>query len=311
MMSKSEIILYQPEDTVKVEVRMEDETVWLTQTQIVALFQSSKANVSEHIKSIYQQGELDANSTVRNFRTVRLENNRQVSRNLTYYNLDAIISIGFRINSKRGIQFRQWANKVLKEYLLRGYALNQRIETLEQRMTKKFTEYDKTLEKHSEKIDFFVRTALPPVEGVFFDGQIFDAYTFAADLIRRAKHSIVLIDNYVDDTVLTLLCKRKKSVNVRIYTYSIPKQLWLDLEQYNAQYPIIEVHKSKRFHDRFLVIDSDVYHIGASLKDLGKKLFAFSRMAISIDMLLEAENKQSSGKKIKLPEPPNGSGNLT
>lgn len=311
MMSKSEIILYQPEDTVKVEVRMEDETVWLTQTQIVALFQSSKANVSEHIKSIYQQGELDANSTVRNFRTVRLENNRQVSRNLTYYNLDAIISIGFRINSKRGIQFRQWANKVLKEYLLRGYALNQRIETLEQRMTKKFTEYDKTLEKHSEKIDFFVRTALPPVEGVFFDGQIFDAYTFAADLIRRAKHSIVLIDNYVDDTVLTLLCKRKKSVNVRIYTYSIPKQLWLDLERYNAQYPIIEVHKSKRFHDRFLVIDSDVYHIGASLKDLGKKLFAFSRMAISIDMLLEAENKQSSGKKIKLPEPPNGSGNLT
>lgn len=311
MMSKSEIILYQPEDTVKVEVRMEDETVWLTQTQIVALFQSSKANVSEHIKSIYQQGELDANSTVRKFRTVRLENNRQVSRNLTYYNLDAIISIGFRINSKRGIQFRQWANKVLKEYLLRGYALNQRIETLEQRMTKKFTEYDKTLEKHSEKIDFFVRTALPPVEGVFFDGQIFDAYTFAADLIRRAKHSIVLIDNYVNDTVLTLLCKRKKSVNVRIYTYSIPKQLWLDLERYNTQYPIIEVHKSKRFHDRFLVIDSDVYHIGASLKDLGKKLFAFSRMAISIDMLLEAENKQSSGKKIKLPEPPNGSGNLT
>lgn len=311
MMSKSEIIIYQPEDTVKVEVRMEDETVWLTQTQIVALFQSSKANVSEHIKSIYQQGELDANSTVRNFRTVRLENNRQVSRNLTYYNLDAIISIGFRINSKRGIQFRQWANKILKEYLLRGYALNQRIETLEQRMTQKFTEYDKTLEKHSEKIDFFVRTALPPVEGVFFDGQIFDAYTFAADLIRRAKHSIVLIDNYVDDTVLTLLCKRKKSVNVRIYTYSIPKQLWLDLERYNTQYPIIEVHKSKRFHDRFLVIDSDVYHIGASLKDLGKKLFAFSRMAISIDMLLEAENKQSSGKKIKLPEPPNGSGNLT
>lgn len=311
MMSKSEIILYQPEDTVKVEVRMEDETVWLTQTQIVALFQSSKANVSEHIKSIYQQGELDANSTVRNFRTVRLENNRQVSRNLIYYNLDAIISIGFRINSKRGIQFRQWANKVLKEYLLRGYALNQRIETLEQRMTQKFTEYDKTLEKHSEKIDFFVRTALPPVEGVFFDGQIFDAYTFAADLIRRAKHSIVLIDNYVDDTVLTLLCKRKKSVNVRIYTYSIPKQLWLDLERYNAQYPIIEVHKSKRFHDRFLVIDSDVYHIGASLKDLGKKLFAFSRMAISIDMLLEAGNKQSNGKKIKLPKPPNGSGNLT
>lgn len=273
----------------RLEVRMEDEIVWLTQAQIVALFQSSKANISEHIKSIYQQGELDKNSTVRNFRTVRLENNRQVGRNLTYYNLDAIISIGFRVNSKRGIQFRQWANKVLKEYLLRGYALNQRIKSLEYRVTQKFIEYDKTLEKHSEKIDFFVRTALPPVEGVFFDGQIFDAYAFVAELIRKAKRSIVLIDNYVDDSVLTLLCKRKKEVNVRIYTCSIPKPLRLDLERCNAQYPVIEVHKSTRFHDRFLLIDSDVYHIGASLKDLGKKLFAFSRMTISAEVLLGTE----------------------
>ena len=171
-------------------------------------------------------------------------------------------SIGFRVNSKRGIQFRQWANKVLKEYLLRGYALNQRIESLEYRVTQKFIEYDKTLEKHSEKIDFFVRTALPPVEGVFFDGQIFDAYAFVAELIRKAKRSIVLINNYVDDSVLTLLCKRKKEVNVRIYTCSIPKPLRLDLERCNAQYPVIEVHKSTRFHDRFLLIDSDVYQIG-------------------------------------------------
>ena len=148
---------------------------------------------------------------------------------------------------------------------------------------------EKIVTEHSEKIDFFVRTALPPVEGVFFDGQIFDAYAFVAELIRKAKRSIVLIDNYVDDSVLTLLCKRKKEVNVRIYTCSIPKPLRLDLERCNAQYPVIEVHKSTRFHDRFLLIDSDVYHIGASLKDLGKKLFAFSRMTISAEVLLGTE----------------------
>ena len=198
-MEQGEIILYQPDETVKLEVRMEDETVWLTQAQIVELFQSSKANISEHIKNIYEQEELEESSTVRDFRTVRQEGKRHVVRNLTYYNLDAIISIGFRVNSKRGIQFRQWANKVLKEYLLKGYSINRRLSELE-----------KTVALHSEKIDFFVRTSLPPVEGIFYDGQIFDAYKFATDLIKSAKTSLVLIDNYVDESVLLMLSNRKR-----------------------------------------------------------------------------------------------------
>lgn len=270
MENQGEIILYQPDSEVKLEVRLEEETVWLTQTQIVELFQSSKANISEHIKNIYEQEELEESSTVRDFRTVRPEGKRQVVRNLTYYNLDAIISIGFRVNSKRGIQFRQWSNRVLKEYLLKGYSVNRCL-----------TELEHTVAEHSKKIDFFVRTSLPPVEGIFYDGQLFDAYKFATDLIRTAKKSILLIDNYVDESVLLMFSKRNDGVKADIYTQTISRQLQLDLERYNRQYPPIEIHAYKRSHDRFLIIDdTDVYHIGASLKDLGKKIFAFSKLEI-------------------------------
>ena len=287
MDSKSEIILYQPDNEVRLEVRLEDETVWLTQAQIVELFQSSKANVSEHIKNIYEQHELDQNLTVRDFRTVRREGTRQVVRKLTYYNLDAIISIGYRINTKRGIQFRQWANKILKEYLLRGYAVNARISDLEQKVQCKFSEYDGHFKSIDSKIDFFVRTSLPPVEGIFYDGQIFDAYAFATNLIRSAKQSIVLIDNYVDESVLLMLSKRGEAVSADIYTQSISRQLQLDLERHNSQYPPIDIHTCRRSHDRFLIVDnSDVYHIGASLKDLGKKMFAFSKMGIPAGEIL-------------------------
>ena len=287
MDSKSEIILYQPDNEVRLEVRLEDETVWLTQAQIVELFQSSKANVSEHIKNIYEQHELDQNLTVRDFRTVRREGTRQVVRKLTYYNLDAIISIGYRINTKRGIQFRQWANKILKEYLLRGYAVNARISDLEQKVQCKFSEYDGHFKSIDSKIDFFVRTSLPPVEGIFYDGQIFDAYAFATNLIRSAKQSIVLIDNYVDESVLLMLSKRGEAVGADIYTQSVGRQLQLDLERHNSQYPPIGIHTCRRSHDRFLIVDnSDVYHIGASLKDLGKKMFAFSKMGIPAGEIL-------------------------
>ena len=269
-MEQGEIILYQPDETVKLDVRIEDETVWLTQAQIVELFQSSKANISEHIKNIYEQEELEESSTVRDFRTVRQEGKRQVVRNLTYYNLDAIISIGFRVNSKRGIQVRQWANSVLKEYLLKGYSINQRLSELE-----------KTVALHSEKIDFFVRTSLPPVEGIFFDGQIFDAYKFATDLIKTARKSLLLIDNYVDESVLLMLSKRNPGVTATIYTQKITAQLQLDLDKHNDQYPPINIRTYRSSHDRFLIVDDkEVYHIGASLKDLGKKLFAFSRLEI-------------------------------
>ena len=276
-MEQGEIILYQPDETIKLEVRMEDETVWLTQAQIVELFQSSKANISEHIKNIYEQEELEESSTVRDFRTVRQEGKRHVVRNLTYYNLDAIISIGFRVNSKRGIQFRQWANKVLKEYLLKGYSINRRLSELE-----------KTVALHSEKIDFFVRTSLPPVEGIFYDGQIFDAYKFATDLIKSAKTSLVLIDNYVDESVLLMLSKRNPGVSATVYTQRITPQLQLDLDKHNDQYPPINMRTYRNGHDRFLIIDDrEVYHIGASLKDLGKKIFAFSRLSIPAKMILD------------------------
>jgi hypothetical protein len=276
-MEQGEIILYQPDEAIKLEVRMEDETVWLTQAQIVELFQSSKANISEHIKNIYEQEELEESSTVRDFRTVRQEGKRHVVRNLTYYNLDAIISIGFRVNSKRGIQFRQWANKVLKEYLLKGYSINRRLSELE-----------KTVALHSEKIDFFVRTSLPPVEGIFYDGQIFDAYKFATDLIKSAKTSLVLIDNYVDESVLLMLSKRNPGVSATVYTQRITPQLQLDLNKHNDQYPPINMRTYRNGHDRFLIIDDrEVYHIGASLKDLGKKMFAFSRLSIPVKMILD------------------------
>lgn len=276
-MEQGEIILYQPDETVKLDVRIEDETVWLTQAQIVELFQSSKANISEHIKNIYEQEELEESSTVRDFRTVRQEGKRQVVRNLTYYNLDAIISIGFRVNSKRGIQFRQWANSVLKEYLLKGYSINQRLSELE-----------KTVALHSEKIDFFVRTSLPPVEGIFFNGQIFDAYKFATDLIKTARKSLLLIDNYVDESVLLMLSKRNPGVSATIYTQKITPQLQLDLDKHNDQYPPINIRTYRNSHDRFLIVDDkEVYHIGASLKDLGKKLFAFSKLEIDPGLITD------------------------
>ena len=276
-MEQGEIILYQPDEAVKLEVRLEDETVWLTQAQLVELFQSSKANISEHIKNIYEQGELEENSTVRDFRTVRQEGKRQVVRNISYYNLDAIISIGFRVNSKRGILFRQWANKVLKDYLLKGYSINRRLSELEQ-----------TVSEHSKKIDFFVRTSLPPVEGIFFDGQIFDAYKFASDLIKSARQSLVLIDNYVDESVLLMLSNRQPGVTATIYTQRITSQLRLDLDRHNDQYPPVDVWTCKFSHDRFLIVDeTDVYHIGASLKDLGKKMFAFSKLDIPATVITD------------------------
>ena len=277
---ENEIIIYQPDETLALEVRVEDESVWLSQAQIVELFDSSKANISEHLKHIFDSGELAKETTVRKFRTVRQEGNRNVARNIEFFNLDVIISVGYRVNTVRGIQFRQWANKILKGYLLRGYAVNQRFMQLEDRIDRRFSEYDRHLLEVDEKIDFFVRTALPPKEGIFFNGQIFDAYAFVAGLIRKAERRIVLIDSYVDDSVLVQLSKRKAGVTVDIYDGKISQQLRQDVVRHNAQYPGVTLHAYNKAHDRFLIIDEDVYHIGHSLKDLGKKLFAFSKMEV-------------------------------
>ena len=279
-MKENEIIIYQPDENLALDVRAEDESVWLTQSQIVELFDSSKANISEHLKHIFDSGELAKEATVRNFRTVRREGNRSVTRNIDFFNLDVIISVGYRVNTVRGIQFRQWANKVLKEYLLRGYALNQRLMQLEDRIDRHFSEYDRHLSELDEKVDFFVRSSIQPKEGIFFDGQIFDAYAFIAGLIRKANKRIVVIDSYVDDSVLVQLSKRKPGVKVDIYNGKISQQLRQDVARHNAQYPGVTLHSYKKAHDRFLIIDEEVYHIGHSLKDLGKKLFAFSKMEV-------------------------------
>lgn len=258
-----EIVLYQDSDSpnFQIEVRVENDTIWLTQIQIVTFFSTSKANVSEHIKQIYQSKELEPEATVRKFRTVQTEGNRIVSRNIDYYNLEMIISIGYRVNSIRGTQFRIWANRVLKDYLLKGYVISHRIDRIE-----------KKLSEHDQKFDLLIKTNLVPNEGIFYDGQIFDAYQFVSGIIKSAKESIVLIDNYVDESVLTMLSKRNSNVTATIYTSSISKQLKLDLKLFNKQYSTVEVKNFTKSHDRFLIIDNaTIYHIGDSLKDLGKK----------------------------------------
>ena len=277
-----EIVLYQPDDQLSIEVKLENETVWLSQQQMVMLFDSTKQNISLHINNIFKEGELTKEATVKEYLTVQTEGERQVTRRVLYYNLDVIISVGYRVKSLRGTQFRQWANNVLKEYLLRGYAVNQRLLNIENQLASQ----QKQLTKHQEQIDFFVRTSLPPVEGIFYDGQIFDAYTFVNDLIRAANERIVLIDNYVDDSVLKMLDKRAKGVSAKVYTKYFTPQLSLDFDKHNAQYAPIEVEQFSRSHDRFLCIDDTVYHIGASLKDLGKKWFAFNKMEQTTDELL-------------------------
>ena len=275
---QNQIILYRPNETISLEVRLENETVWLSQAQMTELFGSTKQNISLHINNIFKEGELKQISVVKDFLTTALDGKKYRTK---YYNLDVIISVGYRVKSIRGTQFRQWANKVLKEYLLRGYAINQRINLLEDKIDRKFAEHDAKIESLNKQVDFFVQTSIPPYEGVFHNGQIFDAYKFATDLIKSAKKNLVLIDNYVDESVLLMLSKRETGVSAKIYTANLSKQLTLDLAKHNKQYPPIEIFMHTTSHDRFLIIDdAEVYHIGASLKDLGKKLFAFSKLNI-------------------------------
>lgn len=245
-----EIILYQPDSSIRLEVRMEEDTVWLTQAQMAVLFDVNRTVIVKHIGNIYKTNELDETATCAKIAQLQQEGKRQVLREVKYYNLDMIISVGFRVNSINATRFRQWANSVLKDYLLRGHAINQRIERLEQRVS-----------KTEEQIGFFVRTALPPVEGVFYDGQIFDAYAFASDLIRSAQERIILIDNYVDDSVLLTLAKRKEGVSAEIVTRRVTETLTLDLERHNRQYPPIAIGECDRYHDRFLIIDETVYYL--------------------------------------------------
>lgn len=273
---KSEIILYQPNEIVSLEVRLDAETVWLTQQQIAELFGVNQPAISKHLRNIYKLGELEEKSTYSILEY--MGNDGKQLYKTKFYNLDAILSVGYRVNSRNATLFRQWANKVLKEYLLRGYSVNQRLQYVEEKIDMRLSQHEKILQEHQDKIDFFVKTSLPPVEGIFFNGQIFDAYELVCRLIKSAKQRIVLIDNYIDETTLTMLDKRAKGVTATIYTHSIGDQLQLDVDRHNAQYCPIAVLRYKKSHDRFLILDDDVYHVGASLKDLGKQWFAIMKM---------------------------------
>ena len=286
MDNNNQIVVYQTADNqTQIEVHMENETVWLTQAQMAELFQKDRTVISRHIRNVFNEGELEEQSTCAKFAHMGHDGLQQYE--TVMYNLDVIISVGYRVKSQRGTAFRIWATKVLKEYMLRGYAINQRLLAMEEHMDKRIGKIENTLVAHQEKIDFFVRTSLPPHQGIFYDGQIFDAYTFINDRIREATTRIILIDNYIDDSVLTILSKRADKVAATIYTKKPSTQLQLDIQKHNAQYPPISVVEFDRSHDRFLCIDETVYHLGASIKDLGKKWFAFNRMEMPTTELLQ------------------------
>jgi hypothetical protein len=287
-MDRGEIVLYQPDSIVTVEVRLLNDDVWLNRQQIATLFDRDVKTIGKHINNALKEELAEFslvadnatsediradNSVVAKFATTAADGKVY---QMEHYNLDMILSVGYRVKSSRGIQFRAWANRVLKDFVLKGYAVDKRFERLENRVT-----------EAENKIDFFVKASLPPVQGVFYDGQIFDAHVFASELVRQARKSIVLVDNYVDDTVLLLLSKRQASVSAQIYTRNITPKLQLDLTKHNAQYEPISTSTTAKFHDRFLIIDDTVYHIGASLKDLGKRVFAFSKMEIEPVELLQ------------------------
>lgn len=280
----NEIILYQPDASVKLEVRLEDETVWLTQQQIADLFGVKQPAISKHLKNIFESEELDEASVHSILEYTAADGKLYRTK---FYNLDAILSVGYRVNSKNATLFRQWANRILKEYLLRGYSVNQLLLHMESRIDHRLSEHDNQIRELSGKVDFFLRTSLPPKDGVLFDGQIFDAYRFICDLVKLANKRIVLIDNYIDETVLTLLDKRRSGVLATIYTKRINRQLQLDIERHNDQYTPIDVRTAPNIHDRFMVIEDTLYHIGASIKDLGLKLFAFSKMETSPSLILD------------------------
>ena len=284
---ENQIVVYQPNETVRLDVRLENETVWLTQAQLCELFGVVKSNVSYHLKNIFGTNELDYGATVQKIRTVRLEAGRHVSRDIEYFNLDVIISLGYRINSKLGIQFRQWATRVLKNYLLQGYAVNTQLSQLEDRVDRRLAKHDERIATLEDKVDFFVQTQTPPLQGVFYNGQLWDARALVLSLVSRAKRSLFLIDNWTNTAVLDLFTKKRKGVRLTIFTSEhydrkhVPHHKISDADAlaFNKQYPKLTIRYNELFHDRFLIIDDrELYLIGASLKDIGGKCFGFTKM---------------------------------
>lgn len=279
---KDEIVLYQPDATIQLEVRLQDETVWLSQQQMAELFGTDRTSVLRHIHNIYKTHELEEAATCAKIAQVRIEGNRQVRREVPFYNLDMIISVGYRVNSIRGTQFRQWANKVLKDYMLKGYAVNQRLLNIENQLALQ----QKQLADHEEKIDFFVRTSLPPIEQVFFEGEFFAARALLESLIKTAQKRVIIIDAYIDAATFEMLDVRAKGVTADIYSDSEYKSL-RDMHNTTKGVQPVNTHKwSTPSHDRWLIIDDSLYHCGHSLKDMGKKLSAITLMGTNPETIL-------------------------
>ena len=279
-------MLYQPDDQLTLEVKLEHESVWLTQQQMAILFDVKENNITYHIQSVYKTHELEPEATTQKIRVVRKEGNRHVNRQIDFYNLDMIISVGYRVNSANATQFRRWATSVLKEYMLKGYAVNQRLIAMEERIDRRLAQHENILQEHQEKIDFFVRTNLPPVEQVFFDGEFFEARVLLEKLIKSAQQRVVVIDAYIDAASFEMLDVRNKGVKADIYS---GKDLTAIKEAHNATASVepIETHLwSKPSHDRWLIIDDYLYHCGHSLKDMGRKLSAITLMGTSPETIL-------------------------
>jgi len=270
---KNEIVLYRPNELAEhIEVRFDENTVWLNRQQLTELFGRDIKTIGKHIGNVFSEGELEKTATVAKFATVQKEGDRSIRRNVEYYNLDVIISVGYRVKSQQGTHFRIRATKVLRDYLLKGYSINTSMNRIEDNV--------EALKNRVDEIDLQINTHTIPTQGVFFDGQVFDAYELASRIVRSAKQSIVLIDNYIDENTLTHLSKKQQGVKTLLLTRSISKQLGLDVQKADTQYGDFDVKQFTQSHDRFLIIDGgkEVYHIGASLKDLGKKWFAFSKL---------------------------------
>ena len=280
----NQIVVYQPNKTVRLDVRLENETVWLTQEQMALLFGRDQSVIARHVGNIFKEGELDKNSVyAKNAYTASDGKTYQVA----FYNLDVVISVGYRVKSVQGTRFRQWATGVLKEYLIRGYAVNARLNQLEDKMDRRLAKTEADVAELKDKVDFFVQTQTPPLQGVFYNGQFWDARALVLSLVSHAKRSLILIDNWVNTEVLDLFKKKREGVRLTIFTSEhydkkhVPhhKISPADVATFNAQYPKLAVRYNETFHDRFLIIDDkELYLIGASLKDLGSKCFAFTKL---------------------------------
>ena len=306
---ENQIVVYQPNETVRLDVRLENETVWLNQSRLGDLFGVDRTVINRHIHNIYKTGELDMDSTCAKIAQVQNEGGRSITRTIPFYNLDMIIAVGYRVNSLQATRFRQWATKVLRDYLLRGYSINARMSQIEDRIDRRLFGYDKRIESLEEKVDFFVQTQTPPLQGVFYDGQLWDARALVMKLVSGAKKSLVLIDNWATAETLDLFAKKRKGVKVTVFTSEHYDKKHMphhkisddDITAFNAQYPKLTVCYNETFHDRFLIVDDkELYLIGASLKDLGKKCFGFTKMDAGEIMRIKAAAFATVLKKGKV-----------